>query len=35
MFGIKTIAGLPVHVLTVHFAVVLVPLAALSLLAIR
>jgi predicted membrane protein DUF2231 len=31
MFGIRTVLGLPVHVLLVHFAVVLVPLAALVL----
>lgn len=34
MFGIKTILGLPVHVLIVHFAVVLVPLGAIALIAI-
>jgi len=33
MFGIEKIAGLPVHALVVHFAVVLVPLAAIALLA--
>jgi hypothetical protein len=33
MLGIDTVLGLPVHVLIVHFAVVLVPLGALALLA--
>jgi uncharacterized membrane protein len=33
MFGIDEIAGLPVHALVVHFAVVLVPLAAIALIA--
>lgn len=33
MFGIRTVLGLPVHALIVHFAVVLVPLAALALIA--
>ncbi len=31
MFGVKTVLGLPVHVLVVHFAVVLVPIAAIAL----
>lgn len=31
MFGVRTVLGLPFHVLVVHFAVVLVPLAALGL----
>jgi len=33
MFGIDRIAGLPIHVLVVHFAVVLVPLAVIALIA--
>ncbi|MEX1255275.1 MAG: DUF2231 domain-containing protein [Dehalococcoidia bacterium] len=33
MLGIEKVAGLPLHVLIVHFAVVLVPLAAVSLIA--
>ncbi len=31
MFGVKSVLGLPVHVLIVHFAVVLVPVAAVAL----
>jgi hypothetical protein len=33
LFGVDDVAGLPVHVLVVHFAVVLVPLAAVGLIA--
>jgi type IV secretory pathway VirB2 component (pilin) len=33
VFGLKTIFGLPVHVLVVHFAVAVVPLAAIGLMA--
>jgi hypothetical protein len=33
LFGIDKLAGLPLHVLIVHFAVVLVPLAAIGLIA--
>jgi uncharacterized membrane protein len=33
LFGVEKVAGLPVHVLIVHFAVVLVPLAAIALIA--